>query len=342
MKPALRACRGAAPRALGALVLGCALLAGCALPGSADAPQFRDGHLVRRPAGLPQRAAVHGVAFYPDAGDACGPASLAELLRFSGVDTDPGRLSPQLLTPGLDGTLQPDMLGATRRAGRVAYVIDPDLGALMQDVAAGWPVLVLQRLGVTARTWHFAVVVGYDLDRDTITLRSSTARRLVLSIGTFDATWSGAGRWGFVALPPGVFAPGTTMLRYLEAVAPMEGVAPQAARRAYQDALRRWPQAWVAMMGLGNLAYARHDYAQAARRFAQAARAHPGDGDPLNNLAQARLAAGQFAAARDAIERARGIGTPNPAVYARTRRQIQRAAAAHALAPRPGASNPQR
>ncbi|MDE2119707.1 MAG: PA2778 family cysteine peptidase, partial [Betaproteobacteria bacterium] len=168
------------------------LLGGCALPGAGSAPQFRDGRLLQRPAGLPQRASVHGVDFYADDTNACGPASLAEVLRFSGVDTDVQRLKPELITPALDGTLQYDMLGATRRASRVAYVIDPTLGALMQQVAAGYPVVVLQRLGIAARTWHFAVVVSYDLDHDTITLRSSTARELVLSIGQFDATWAGA------------------------------------------------------------------------------------------------------------------------------------------------------
>ncbi len=316
------------PTAAGAaLALASALaLTGCATaPGAA--PQFRNGRLLRQPAGLPQQAAVSGVPFDPDDTNACGPASLAEVLRFSGVDTSVARLKPDLITPALDGTLQYDMLGATRRAGRVAYVIEPELGELFQNIAAGHPVVVLQRLGITANTWHYAVVVGYDLARDTITLRSSTARDLVLSIGSFDASWAGGGRWAFVALPPGVFPAHARQLRYLRAVAPMEGVAPEAARQAYAAALRRWPQSWVAMMGLGNLAYARHDYADAARRFAQAVAAHAGDGDPLNNLAQALLADGQLAQARAAIERALAIGKPNPGVYARTKAQIERAAA---------------
>lgn len=302
-----------------------ATLGGCALPGASGPPQFRDGKLLQQPAGLPARAMVAGVPFDPDDTNACGPASLAEVLRFSGVDTDVERLKPQLVTPALDGTLQYDMLGATRRAGRVAYVIEPTLGELFANVAAGHPVVVLQRLGIPDNVWHFAVVVGYDLPRDSVTLRSSTAPALVLSIEQFDATWAGGGRWGFVALPPGSFPAQVRSLRYLEAVAPMEGVAPQAARDAYRAALARWPHAWVAMMGLGNLAYARKDYAQAATRFAQAARAHPDDGDPLNNLAQALLAAGDTQAARGAITQALAIGKPNPDVYAKTRDEIDAA-----------------
>ena len=317
-------------RAAAALALLAALagaLGGCALPLASGPPQFRDGKLLQRPAGLPEQARVPGVPFYPDDTNACGPASLAEVLRFSGVDTDVDRLKPQLITPALDGTLQYDMLGATRRAGRVAYVIRPTLGELFANVAAGRPVVVLQRLGIPGNIWHFAVVVAYDLRHDSVTLRSSTARALVLSIGKFDATWAGGGRWGFVALRPGDFPAQVRALRYLQAVAPMEGVAPEAASQAYRDALARWPDSWVAMMGLGNLAYARKDYAQAAARFAQAARAHPHDGDPLNNLAQALLAAGDPHGALGAVQQAQAIGKPNPQVYARTREQIEAALA---------------
>ncbi len=320
-RPARRAKR------LGAALALAAALGGCALPISSGPPQFRDGKLLHRPAGLPEQARVAEVPFYADDTNACGPASLAEVLRFSGVDTDVERLKPQLITPALDGTLQYDMLGATRRAGRVAYVIRPSLGELFDNLAHGHPVVVLQRLGIPDNVWHFAVVVGYDLRQDSVTLRSSTARALVLSIGQFDATWAGGGRWGFVALRPGEFPAQVQPLRYLEAVAPMERVAPRAARLAYRDALARWPDSWVAMMGLGNLAYARKDYAQAAARFAQAARAHPGDGDPWNNLAQALLAAGDLRGARSAVDRAVAIGKPSAQVYARTREQVEAAAA---------------
>ena len=324
--------------ALAALLALGGTLGGCALSPVGGGPQFVDGKLLHRPAGLPQQARITGVPFYPDDTNACGPASLAAVLRYSGVDTDVERLKPQLITPALDGTLQYDMLGATRRAGRVAYVLDPSLGELFQDIAANHPVVVLQRLGITNQTWHYAVVVGYDLRRDTVTLHSSTARSLVLSIGQFDATWAGGGRWGFVALPPGVFPADVKALRYLEAVAPMERVAPQAARRAYHAALDRWPHEWVATMGLGNLAYARGDFARASAHFAQAARMHPHDGDPLNNLAQAELAAGRVQSARQAIAQAIAIGKPNPDVYARTRDEIERAAARQQQQPEPAAA----
>jgi hypothetical protein len=310
-----------------AALLVCGMLGGCALPGAGPpyVAQYSHGALVDQPAGLPASAHVQGVPFYADDRSYCGPASLASVLRFSGVPTTPQQLVPQVYTSKLDGTLQYDMLGATRRAGRVAYVIAPKLSALFAQVADGIPVVVLQKVGLGSGDWHFAVVTGYDLRADAVTLHSSTARDLVMSIDQFDRSWAQGQRWGFVALEPEQFPAGVTEFDALRAIAPLERVAPEAARQAYAAALQRWPHAWIAMMGLGNLAYARKDYARAAIHFAQASRAHPNDGDPLNNLAQALLAAGDLRAAHDTIAQAIRLGGPQLAVYKKTQAEIERA-----------------
>ncbi len=296
--------------------------------------QFQHGHLVDEPAGLPTSANVAGVPFFSDDSHYCGPASLASVLVFSGVHTTPGQLIPQVFTPGLEGSLQFDLLGASRRAGRIPIVLPPKLGVVFAQVAAGFPVVVLQKVGLGARDWHYAVLIGYDLQADRVTLRSSTARDLQLSIEQFDRSWAVGGRWAFIAVKPGQFPPGVDEARYLRAVAPLEGVAPDAARGAYEATLKRWPKAWIAMMGLGNLAYARKDYAKAAIHFAEAARVNPTDGDPMNNLAQALLAAGDWKAAQGAIDVALRLGQPHPEAYRSTAAEIAKARAAALASPR--------
>jgi hypothetical protein len=307
-------------------------LAGCTAiaPGllATSAPQFAHGRLVDAPAGLPDSAQVHGVPFFSDDSHYCGPAALASVLVFSGVRTSPQQLIPQVFTPALEGSLQFDLLGASRRAGRVAVVLPPKLGVLFAQVAAGLPVVVLQKVGLGARDWHYAVLVGYDLKADSVTLRSSTASDLQLSIEQFDRSWAAGGRWAFIALRPGQFAPDISEERYLQAVAPLEAVAPDAAEQAYTAALTRWPRSWIAKMGLGNLAYARKDYVQAAIAFAEAARLNPDDGDPMNNLAQALLAAGDWNAAQGAIDVALQLGKPHLETYRRTAQEIAKARAA--------------
>ena len=308
------------------------ILGGCAAlpPGMlSTAPlQFQHGKLVDAPEGLPAAAHVVGVPFFPDDSHYCGPASLASALVFSGVQIAPQQLIAQVFTPGLEGSLQFDLLGAARRAGRIPIVLPFRLGVLFAQVAAGYPAVVLQKVGFGARDWHYAVLVEYDLPADRVTLRSSTARDLQLSIEQFDRSWAAGGRWAFITIQPGQFPPDIAEPRYLHAVAPLEGVAPETAHAAYEAALRHWPASWIAMMGLGNLAYARKDYPRAAIHFAQAARLQPQDGDPMNNLAQALLAAGDWKAAQGAIDVALRLGKPHPEVYRSTAAQIAKARAA--------------
>ena len=78
--------------------------------------------------------------------------------------------------------------------------------AVLAEVAAGNPVLVLQNLAFDFYPqWHFAVVVGYDRRERTLILRSGTTRRLVDDFASFDQSWARGGRWAVLALPPSAF-----------------------------------------------------------------------------------------------------------------------------------------
>ena len=58
----------------------------------------------------------------------------------------------------------------------VALRTAPRLADLLQEVAAGHPVIVLQNLGLEwIPVWHYSVVIGYDLSRGQLVLRSGLA-----------------------------------------------------------------------------------------------------------------------------------------------------------------------
>ena len=122
-------------KAVGLVLLG--LFAGCA---TAPRPE-----LSPLPADLPPRVELSEVPFYSQLERQCGPASLAMALEWSGVAVDFKTLSSQVFTPGRDGTLPPDMIGGARRHDRIAYPIN-SLPALLREVSAGHPVIVLQKL----------------------------------------------------------------------------------------------------------------------------------------------------------------------------------------------------
>ncbi len=93
-------------------------------------------------------------------------------LVWSGVSTNPDQLTPIVYTPSIKGSLQPAMIAATRRQARLAYVISSPQ-EMLQEVAAGHPVIVLQNLGLSwAPVWHYSVVIGYDLDTNSVLLHS--------------------------------------------------------------------------------------------------------------------------------------------------------------------------
>jgi hypothetical protein len=304
----------------GSILLVCAILtlSGCA---SLKGPDTT----LDLPTDLPIAAQVQGVPFFPQQASLCGPAALATVLGYSGVTVTPEALVQQVYTPALKGSLQLDLIGATRHAGRVPYRIAPSLAALFEEVAAGNPVLILQKVGALEGDWHFAVVVGYDRSAEQVTLRSGTSMALQMPLAQFDRSWAESERWGLVTSTPEHIPGSATEVYYLRQIAALESIRPDVARTAYQSSLKRWPNSLTALMGLGNLSYDAGQYADAVRYFHDAATTHPDAGDAFNNLAQAYARSLQWHEAEVAIQQALALGGNHIEIYRRTRDEIQRA-----------------
>ena len=272
---------------------------------------------------MPARVELTGVPFHPQEEYQCGPAALATVLLHAGVATTPEALVPQVYLPARGGALQAEMLAAARRHGLVSYRLAPALGDLLQEVAGGTPAIVLQNLAVGfAPLWHYAVVIGYDLPREEIILRSGTTSRAVMKLGTFERTWARGEHWAMLALAPERLPATADEDRYVAAIAALERVAPGAARRAYSAASERWPGNLAARIGLGNAAYAMRDLPGAEAAYREAIRRHPGAADAWNNLAQALLDLQRRHEALAAAQRAVDIGGPRLAQYRATLRAI--------------------
>ena len=232
----------------------------------------------------------------------------------------------EVYLPGRRGSLQPELVATTRRHDRVPYVLPPSPDALLDTVAGGLPVLVLQKLGGGPWPgWHYAVLVGYDTARDEVVLRSGTERRRTMSASHFLATWDHADRWAMVALRPGVVPPSADFTRYMEAVASLEAVGRRdAAAPGYEAAARQWPGEALPQFALANLAYARGDLVAAEQGFREAARLDPTDAAARNNRADVLRELGCPSVARLEIERARvlAVGTALAGTVEATARAI--------------------
>jgi predicted Zn-dependent protease len=245
--------------------------------------------------------------------------------QAAGVKVTPDELTSQVYLPGRQGALQLEMLAAARRQGLVAYPLAPSLDVLLQELAAGQPVLVLQNLALPIYPlWHYAVVIGYDRARNEIILHSGVTERMTMSLATFEHTWARSGYWAMRVTSPMRLPVTAQPDAWATAVAALERVHVRAAQAAYATGLARWPDHRASLLGAGNTAYALGQRDRAALAYAVATREHPDFADAWNNLAQVRLEQGQRAAARDAIARAVALGGVRLPQYLQLQRDIGR------------------
>jgi len=271
----------------------------------------------------PPRVELSDVAFYSQTQDQCGPAALATVLHHAGVERGLQQLQADVYVPQRQGSLPLEMLGAVRRAGALPYLLKAEPQALWEEVAAGHPVIVLQNLRWDwLPVWHYAVVVGYDVEANTVILRSGDEKRLIMSVADFTSSWAKAKYWAFVALPTDQLPATASAAEFVQAVITLERVSPMQAMQAYETALQAWPDNLEAQLALGNRYYKQHDLQTAQTHYEQATRDHPTSGDAWNNLAQVLSERQQWEAARDAIANALALGGPRLERYQATQMSI--------------------
>jgi tetratricopeptide (TPR) repeat protein len=278
--------------------------------------------------GLPERAEVPAVPFFPQDEFYCGPAALAMTLAWSGLRVSQNDVAPMIYTPGREGTLQSDVITGARRYGRLAVPVN-DLQSLLGEIAAGAPVLVLQNLALDwFPQWHYAVAVGYDLDAATLTLNSGTHEHLVVPLATFERTWARGDYWALVVTPPNRLPASAGEAAAITAAAGLERIGhAQDAVLAYEAIIRRWPDSHIGWMALGNARFAVRDYSRAEAAYRRASDLKPHEPQSLNNLAVAVAKQGRRAEAINLADRAidanRRLGGTRAATYQRTRTEIQ-------------------
>ncbi|HEY3699293.1 MAG TPA: PA2778 family cysteine peptidase [Spongiibacteraceae bacterium] len=299
------------------------LLQGCATPQTAALrAQF--------PTNLPRQAELESVPYYAQEAHQCGPASLAMAFGAAGKTIDPQQIEPQVYLPDKLGTLQVEMLAATRRNGLLAYELDPQLSALLGEIAAGHPVIILQNLGLSwYPVWHYAVAIGYDFEREQLILRSGPERRQAMPLTTFEHTWARSNYWGMLILPPYQMPAHAEEERYIAAALALEQTKQiDAAHLAYAAAMQHWPNNLNASMGAGNTAYALGHFSTAESAFRNAAQHHPESGAAFNNLADTLAQQKKYKPALAAARRAVQIGGDQRATFVQTLHEIETKVAA--------------
>lgn len=276
---------------------------------------------------LAPRVLLDSVPFFPQEAYQCGPAALATVLQASQVSVTPDALVAQVYVPARQGSLQIEMLATARRQKRIAYVLPKQLRSMLSQVQAGKPVLVMQNLGLSwYPQWHYAVVVGYDLEQEVLTLRSGLVRNYRMPMRVFERTWRRAEHWAVVMLKPGELPADGTEEIYAQAVSDFAHSATEAELvLAYELGLRRWPESRLLRMSLANLHYSLGDFQAARVQYQHLLQKAPDFAAAHNNLAQTLLESGELEEARDHAFTAVRLGGSFSATFEKTLEAIEAA-----------------
>lgn len=175
-------------------IVGCAVLG--FLASCAEYPQTMA--LLAKSEDLPRQAEVANVRFVSHVDEQGAPAALAMALTWSGAPSEAATLAPRLKGEGL----QEEIVGEARQRGRNAYPV-ADLRSVLQELAAGHPVLVRQEpSGRPTPVWRYALVVGYDLDNKILLIHSGRLEHVKLPFQVFESNWQRASNWGVVVMAP--------------------------------------------------------------------------------------------------------------------------------------------
>lgn len=273
---------------------------------------------------LPRRHELAGTVFYPQEIHHCGPAALASLLDSTGISVAPHELAEQVYLPGRKGSLAPELVAAPRHYDRLAYRLQPEFSQLLQEVVRGYPVLVLQNLGLSwLPRWHYAVVVGFDLDKEYVVLRSGRHKRVISELPTFERTWRRGGYWALTVLKPGEMPAVAHALPYLQAIVGLERTGRwESAQVSYRAAVDRWPENLAAWMGLGNSHYALGETSAAEQAYRQTLHRNPAYAPAHNNLAQTLADQGRWQEAENHARKAVELGGTHQLTYHQTLQHI--------------------
>ena len=184
------------------------LLVGCAgrmlpEPGVGGLGATGNATLAQDSPAQPEPSSRHvAVPFFPDNTDQCGPATLASILSYWGIRTDPETLKQEIYLPRLKGTLPLDLLLAAQERGLQAEIYRGNLDNLKIVLDAGRPLVALLDMGYAIfPQGHFVVVTGYNDRRQGVYVHSGLERDAFIPYEQFLHSWDRTGRWTLLVEP---------------------------------------------------------------------------------------------------------------------------------------------
>jgi ABC-type bacteriocin/lantibiotic exporter with double-glycine peptidase domain len=128
----------------------------------------------------------------------CGPAALASVLRFYGLDITQQAIAKEIALPNGE-VLNLDLKLYARRKGFRAESRRGNLDLLKLWIDRDVPVISQMRLGgIASRAYHFVVVYGFDERKLCFIVHTGERAAQQISFFDFSRSWQEAGNWMLV------------------------------------------------------------------------------------------------------------------------------------------------
>lgn len=141
------------------------------------------------------------VPFVEQKTDFCGPASLAMILNFWGVDITQDEIAQEVYSPELKGALSIEMVLYAVQKGFKAEMYNGSLQNLKDRIKAGFPLIVSHRTDKENKRVHYLVAWGFNDDKGVIYVHSGVRKNMSMDYQTFLKYWEQAENLTFFIHP---------------------------------------------------------------------------------------------------------------------------------------------
>lgn len=136
-----------------------------------------------------ERYIIPGVPYIRQKPYWCGPASLAMVLNYWGLNISQDEIATEIYRPDDKLTYISDMVKYPRSLGFYAKAITGSIDILKNYIIADIPLIVLQKFSITNPYGHYRVVIGFDDNEHILYVLDPAIGKQTISYDEFIELW---------------------------------------------------------------------------------------------------------------------------------------------------------
>jgi len=143
---------------------------------------------------------IENVPFFLQETYQCGPASLAGVMHYWGVEASPEAIAEEIYSKSAKGTLGLDMVLYARKKGLDVVQSKGSIKSIKENIDLGYPVIVLVDYGFWVyQQNHFMVIAGYH--KNGVIANSGKNQFKFIREIDFLRAWERTGFWTLLIKP---------------------------------------------------------------------------------------------------------------------------------------------